>query len=297
MPRPSFWERPLAPYCVAGPTASGKSAHAAALAAEMGGEVVNVDAYQIYRGLPILTAQPTAAELSLAPHHLYGAWGPEELGGAGRYFRLAEAKIREIQARGARPILVGGNGMYFKCLTHGLNELPEAEPALRAEIEALEPAELAARLLALDPRAAEHVNLQNPRHCQRALEICVMTGKPASELKTAWDADYGPTPGVFLDPPREALYAKINARTRAMLQGGVLEEVAALDASGPVSATAAKALGLEEIRAHLRGELTLAEVEERLAQATRRYAKRQVSWFRNQAAFTEACPPPPPNPS
>jgi tRNA dimethylallyltransferase len=281
--RPDFWDHPLAPYCVVGPTGSGKTAHAVALAQRLGAEIVNVDAYQIYAGLPILTAQPTPEEQAAAPHHLYGVLQITELCNAGVYFRLASAKIRELQSRGVRPLLVGGGGMYLKCLTHGLNDLPTPDPALRAELEALPLGEIAARLLALDPQAGEHVSLQNPRHALRALEISMLTGKPASQLKSAWNVDYGPIPGILLDPPRPELYARIERRCRAMLASGALEEVAAFDS---LSATAAKAIGVAEIQARLRGELSLAETEGAIAQATRRYAKRQVSWFRNQARFT-----------
>jgi tRNA dimethylallyltransferase len=286
--RPDFWNHPLHPICLAGPTASGKSGLAAALAAKLGAEIINVDAYQIYQGLPILTAQPSAREFESATHHLYGVLPLTEICNAGHYFRLASAKIQQLQTSGIRPLLVGGNGMYFKCLTHGLNELPEADLALRAKLEVLSPQEIANQLLALDAAAASHVNLQNPRHALRALEICLLTGRPSSELKSAWQAEDWPVPGVFLHPNRAALYARINLRTREMLQQGAIEEVAALD---ELSRTAAKAIGVAEIQALLQGEQTRAETEELIAQATRRYAKRQISWFRNQMKLVEVPEP------
>jgi tRNA dimethylallyltransferase len=179
---------------------------------------------------------------------------------------------------------VGGSGLYVKALTHGLNELPTADAALRAELEALALPELVAELQRLDPVSAAMLNLANPRHIQRAVEICRLTGKPASSLKNAWKAQI-PMCGVFLNPPRESLYARINARSAAMLENGALEEVGAIFAW---SATASKTIGVSLIQEHLRSQTPLEAVSENLSKITRNYAKRQITWFRQESCFQPA---------
>ncbi len=287
--RPSFWGHPLKPICLAGPTGSGKSALAVTLAAKHGMEIVNVDAYQVYEGLPILTAQPSAAELAAVKHHLYAILPLHEASHAGAHARMVGETVVALQAQGKRALLVGGSGMYLKAITHGLNELPVANPELRANLETLSGEELASRLVALDPHAATHVNLANPRHVQRALEICILTGKPASELKSAWSQGPSGIDGLFLDIHRELLYARINARCQSMFCHGVLTEVAAVAELGPeaLCQTASKAIGLRETLSYLADEalqspLALQLLQDTISQNTRRYAKRQTSWFRGQ---------------
>lgn len=267
---------------IAGPTASGKSAVAAAVARHTGGEVVCADAYQLYAGLPILTAQPSAEELAAAPHHLYGCVPLTEEMDAAAYSRMAEECIAGIHARGRLPILCGGGGLYIKALTHGLAPLPPGDETLRAQLAAQPAEDLVAQLLALDPAAEQTVNLRNPRYVERALEICLLTGRPASELRSNFAA--GPRPeftGHLILPEREWLYTRVNARTLEMFAQGVVEEVRALDGL-PLSATAAKTLGMREIQSLLAGEISESAAVEAIQQATRRYAKRQCSWFRRE---------------
>lgn len=281
---------PASTFYLTGPTASGKSAVALALARQTGGEIVNADAFQLYRGLDLLTAKPTAADLAQVPHHLYSQLHPAAICDAQRYRDLAVPVLNEIADRGALPIVVGGSGLYLKALTHGLDPLPPADPALRARLAGLSLEEKVAQLLALDPDATRNVPLQNPRYVERALEICLLTGQPQSALRTSTGKP-PPTPvrGVCLVWDRALLHQRINDRTRAMLAAGALTEVA--DA-GPLSSTLEKAIGVRELRAHLRGDLTLEEALAAIQQATRRYAKRQLTWFRREPCLQTICPQP-----
>ena len=280
MPRPPLPHDAV--LVVAGATATGKSALAAAIAARLGGEVICGDAFQLLAGLPILTAQPGPEELALAPHHLYGAVPPDAPMDAARFAALATPVIEDVIARGRLPIVAGGSGLYLKALTHGLSPLPPPDAALRRELEALPADEAVRRLLALDPAAANNVNLRNPRHVQRALEICLLAGRPASALRDSFDR--GPVPGragLYLVRNRADLHARIDARTRLMLESDVVGEVAAAAARG-LSATAARAIGFAEFAAVADGCLSPDAASEAVAAATRRYAKRQDTWFRRE---------------
>lgn len=272
------------PVFITGPTGSGKSAVALALAAMTGGEIVCADAYQIYRGMEILTAQPSPEDLRAAPHHLYGFLDPSEEMDAGRFETLARETIDEIRSRGRLAIVCGGSGLYVKSLTHGLSPLPPGDPELRKTLEALSPEELAEKLTELDPVSAEQLNLKNPRHVIRAIEICLLTGRPASELKQSWAAPRPGVRGVCLEPDRQDLYDRINARARRMVEAGVLDEVRRLE-DVELSATAEKAIGLWELRAALDEVTTLDEAVASLRQNTRNYAKRQITWFRREECF------------
>lgn len=274
------------PFFLVGPTASGKSALAAALAARVGGEIVNADAFQLYQGMDLLTAKPTAEEQAQVPHHLYGVLPLTEACDAQQYAALAQGVIADIQSRGRIPIVVGGSGLYIKALTHGLAPLPAPDPDIRAQVNALSAEEARAQLLALDPAAGANVPLANPRYVSRALEICLQTGRPQSELRQTFAQAEAAGPGAVLSWEREALYARINERALAMLRQGLLAEVAALPELGP---TAEKAIGLREMQAHLRGELSLDAAVEQLQQATRRYAKRQTTWFRRETWMQTIC--------
>jgi tRNA dimethylallyltransferase len=264
-----------------GPTACGKSDVALALAKRTGGEVVCADAFQLYACLPVLTAQPSAADMTAVPHHLYGSVPLTEDMDAAKFARMARECVAEIESRGRLAIVTGGSGLYIKAFTHGLSPLPPADAALRAKLDALTAEERVTRLLAQDPAAGESVPLANPRYVQRALEIALLTGRPVAEQRQSFAA--GPRPGIrgiFLQRDRDELYARINARTLAMLEHGALDEVRALPPD--ISATAAKTIGLRELRAVLAGEMTLAEATATIQQTTRRYAKRQVTWFRRE---------------
>ncbi len=272
---------------IAGPTASGKSAVALALAQQTDGEIVNADAFQLYRGLDTLTAKPSPFERTLVPHHLYGLLDPSETCDAQRYRDLALPVLQRIAERGRVPIVVGGSGLYLKALTHGLDPLPAADPALRVRFAAMSLEEKTAELLALDPEASANVPLQNPRYVERALEICLLTGKPQSALRSAARKDPPvPVRGVCLVWERALLHRRIDQRVLDMIAAGAVEEAAT---AGPLSATFAKAIGVRELRAHQRGELTLEEAIAAIQQATRRYAKRQTTWFRRETCFQTIC--------
>jgi len=266
-------------FIIAGPTAVGKSAVAAAVAERCGGEIVGADAFQIYRELPILTAQPSAEMRARVPHHLVGEIAIAESFDVARYLRAATERIAEIHARGRMPIVTGGTGLYLRALTRGLADLPGADARLRADLESQPLAEWQRRLAELDPAGAAQIDLQNPRRVLRALEVCLLTGRPFSSFRAEWAGAPSGSRGVVLTLDRAALQARIDARTVAMFADGVIEEVRAATAAGP---TASQALGWREIRAHLAGQTSRADCLAAIQLATRRYAKRQMTWFRRE---------------
>ena len=191
--------------------------------------------------------------------------------------------LSEIEARGKRPLVVGGSGLYLKFLTHGPNDLPTADPKLRAKLEALSLDELNRRLEELDPVEAARIDRQNPRYVQRALEVCLLTGRPVSEQRDSFEIDASHLRGVVLTWEPAPLEERIRLRAKAMLEGGAIEEVAALPNLG---ATAAKAIGVPEIRSYLDGASDRESCEEQIVIATRQYAKRQRTWFRRERWLT-----------
>jgi tRNA dimethylallyltransferase len=265
-------------FFIVGPTAVGKSEIAAEVARRLGAEIVSADAFQIYRGLDLLAAKPDPATLAKAPHHLIGAIPVSEEMNAEKYRALAE----EIIARGKPVIVVGGTGLYVKALTHGLAKLPGANAKLREKLERATSEELWRSLRALDPEGAEKIDRQNRRRLIRAVEVCLLTAQPFSSQRVEWNQSL-PENGVLLSRERAELYARINQRVEEMFAAGVVEEVRAAKNFGP---TAEKALGLREIRALLAGEISQAECIARIQQATRRYAKRQLTWFQRQTNFS-----------
>lgn len=270
------------PLYLAGPTGSGKTAVALALARLAAPcEIINADAFQIYRGMDLLSAAPSAEERLACPHHLFGVLDPSEENDAAAFARLARSTIAGVGER-ALPLVVGGSGLYLKAVTHGLSPTPTADPAMRAELEALPLEELVDRFRRLDPAGAAVTNLKNRRYVTRSLEICLLTGRPASELKQEWTLLAPAIKGVYLQRERADLDDRIARRTAAMFEAGVVDEVARL---GPLSHTAEKAIGLREIQALLRGEIGEAECRESIRLATRRYAKRQETWFRKEPGF------------
>lgn len=266
-----------------GPTASGKSAAALALATTGRMEIVNADAFQLYRGLETLTAAPSAQDQERAPHHLYSVADPSQPLDAANYRKLALPVLQAISNRGNTPLVVGGSGLYLKFLTHGPDKLPPANPELRAELEQFTTEELHRRLAELDPLEAKRIDRQNPRYLQRALEICLLTGKPVSAQRESFARHPPALRGIVLTWDPAALEERIRIRTREMLARGAIEEVAAHPNLG---ATAARAIGIREIRSYLSGEIDLATCEERIVIATRRYAKRQRTWFRRESWLT-----------
>jgi len=276
-------------FFVVGPTATGKSELAADVADEIGAEIVGADAFQIYRGLDLLTAKPDASTLAKAPHHLIGTAPLNEEMNAEKYRCAATRAIDEINSRGKLAMVVGGSGLYITALTHGLAPLPEADPTLREQLNAMSLDELRSRLVQLDPEAARTIDTKNRRRVVRALEICLLTGKAASEVVAPTgrgDPDRPgstiPATGVFVFRDREELYQRINQRVEAMFERGVIEEVRTTGATG---ATASQMIGLREIRELLDGKISLLQCIAEIQQATRRYAKRQLTWFRRQTNF------------
>jgi len=274
---------------IAGPTASGKSAFALKLARERGGEIVNADSMQIYAGLPVLTAAPSSEELAQAPHHLFGVADAADGWSVGRWLTAATAALGEIAARGRPAIVVGGTGLYFRALTHGLADIPPVSETQR-EVSALLYAaqgehEFRDVLAALDPEAAARIEVGDRQRLIRAHAVAIATGKSL----TAWQTETTPAlaegtwRGLVMDLPRAELYDRCDARFSAMVENGALDEVRAMEARGlapPLPAL--KAVGYRELAAHLRGETSLEEALDAARQETRRYAKRQMTWFRNQ---------------
>lgn len=268
---------------VCGATASGKTAYALELAASMGGEVVNGDAFQLFRGIGTLSAAPTEEEMSAVPHHLFGVLSPEDRCDAGRYTRMAREVISGIHSRGNTAVVVGGSGLYLKFLTHGPSPLPQGDRKLREQMDARPLDELFAELEKLDPAEAAQVDRHNPRYVSRALEICLLSGKRVSEMRDSWAEKTreieSTLNGVWLIRSREDLHRRIALRTEKMLAEGAVEEVAVLVG---VSGSWEKAIGVKEIRRLLAGEINRAECAELITAATRQYAKRQETWFRRE---------------
>jgi tRNA dimethylallyltransferase len=273
---------------IAGPTASGKSALALELAAALDGTIINADSQQIYRDLMILSARPDAAAMRRVPHRLYGILDAAERGSVGRWREMALTEIEAAQARGSLPFLVGGTGLYLRAIQHGLAAVPPIPAAIRAEAAALYEAfggpTFRERLTGLDPAAASRLPSGDRQRLLRAWEVAQATGRPLGEWQRG---AAGPLPYYFATiltmPPREALYAACDARFAAMIADGAVEETAALAARGLApDLPAMKAVGVPELLRHLRGETRLAEAVAAGQRATRRYAKRQMTWFRHQ---------------
>lgn len=274
---------------VAGPTASGKSALALDLARAFRGSVINADSMQVYRDLHVLTARPSEADLAAAPHRLYGVFDGAETCSAGRWAELAAAEILLAHAGNRLPIVCGGTGLYLHALMDGLSPLPPVPGALRAEarrrLRAMGNAAFHARLAERDPETAARLAVGDSQRLVRAWEVLEATGRTLADWQREprlrlLDARFL----VFLlAPPRDVLYARCDARFDAMMEAGALDEVRALDARRlPPSAPVLKALGVPELRRALHGVIPLDEAVAQAKQATRRFAKRQGTWFRGQ---------------
>ncbi len=269
-------------FYLVGPTASGKSKLAGEVAERLGAEIVSADAFQIYQGLPLLTAQPNEVLRRQAPHHLLAALPLTEEMSAAKFRERALNAIEEIHQRRKRALVVGGSGLYVKALTHGLAPLPAIDQELRTQLDALSLEELNRRLVAVDPLGAETIDRKNKRRVVRALEISAQTGRPASLQRVEWQARVPTARGIYVFRDREELTSRINARVEEMFRDGVVHEVAAVKG---LSETAAKTLGLAEIRRLLAGEIAEPACIAAIQQATRHYAKRQLTWFRGQTNF------------
>ena len=268
-------------FFVVGPTATGKSELAADVAQQIGAEIINADAFQIYRGLDLLTAKPDAGTLAKVPHHLSGTVPLQEEMNAEKFRRAASRVIGEIHSRDKPALVVGGSGLYIKTLTHGLAALPEPDPNLRVRLNKMSLNELRRRLADLDPETARKIDMQNQRRLVRAVEICLLIGKPVSEQRIQWRSTT-PASGVFVFRDRDELYTRINNRVEAMFENGVIEEARA---AGAMSSTASKIIGLREIGQLLEGKMSILQCVAAIQQGTRRYAKRQLTWFRRQTNF------------
>jgi tRNA dimethylallyltransferase len=277
---------------IAGPTASGKSAVALALAEACGGMVINADSMQVYRDLKIITARPGLAEEARAPHLLYGHVDAAENYSVGRFLVEAAAVLQAAQRQGRLAIFVGGSGLYFKALTHGLAAIPPIpaplRAAMRARLAAQGSAALHAELARRDPASAARIGPADRVRVVRALEVLEATGRGIAD----WQGDGVPSPlagwrleKIFLAPERETLYMRIDTRFDAMLAAGALDEVRVLAARGldPLL-PAMKAHGVPWLIRHLSGEITLDAAAEVAKRDTRHYAKRQFTWFRHQLA-------------
>lgn len=278
------------PILIAGPTASGKSALAVALAERLKGAVINADSQQVWREWRILTARPSAADEARAPHFLYGHVPVTTAYSVGAWLGEVEGALTACRARGLRPIIVGGTGLYFAALTEGLAPIPPVPAEVRARAEALL-AELgvegfAARLAARDPETAARIDRANPARLLRAFEVIEATGVPLAEWQRRTPPPVVPLAEavpIALTPPPDWLARRIAARFEEMLAEGVLEEVRAVMALDlPPRAPGLKVHGARELMAHLRGEMDLAEAGRRVVTVTRQYAKRQMTWIRNR---------------
>ena len=278
------------PVLIAGPTASGKSALALALAEAAGGIVINADSMQVYHDLRVLTARPTPGEEARAPHRLYGTIDAAVNFSAGAWVADAARALAEARAQDRLPIFIGGSGLYFKALTRGLSAVPPIPPDVREDVRARLERDgveaLHAALIQRDPASAERLKPRDRIRVARALEVVEATGRSLTD----WHRDGLPPflpPGaftaVFLNPERDELYARIDARFDAMLQAGALDEVAAL-ASRKLDPLlpAMKAHGVPTLIRHIASEITLEEAAAIGRADTRHYAKRQFTWFRHQ---------------
>jgi tRNA dimethylallyltransferase len=289
------WHRGLpqavhTPILLAGPTTSGKSALALKLAQAHGGVIINADSMQVYRDLRIITARPTPAEEATVPHRLYGHVDAAENYSVGRWCVDAAAVLKEAERSGRRPILVGGTGLYFKALTQGLAEVPpvpgEVRAIVRARLRDEGIAPLYEELRQRDPASAERLMPGDRSRITRALEVVLATGRSLTDwhrdgMKPAIDATRAIK--IFLRVEREELYQRIDARFDAMLAAGALDEVRALAARGlDPTLPAMKAHGVPWLIRHLNGEITVEEAAEGGKRDTRRYTKRQGTWFRHQ---------------
>ena len=274
---------------IVGPTASGKTALAIALAQELGGEIISCDSMQIYRGMDIGTAKPTHQELAAVPHHLIDVLPPDAPYSCSDYVRDAEAAIEDIVSRGKLPILCGGTGLYLdRLLRGGTEDCAASDEKLRQELWDFAEKEgteaLYSRLLELDPESACSIHKNNVKRVIRALEVCLITGQKKSEidkLNSEITDKYDHTVIMLAFNNRELLYDRIDRRVDIMIEQGLVEETKDLLSGGVFerSQTASQAIGYKELFPYLRGDSSLDECVDELKRASRKYAKRQITWF------------------
>ncbi|MCC7386805.1 MAG: tRNA (adenosine(37)-N6)-dimethylallyltransferase MiaA [Deltaproteobacteria bacterium] len=278
-------------WAIVGSTGTGKSALATEVARAVGGEILSVDSAQVFIGLDIGTAKPTAAERREVPHHLIDVIDPDTQWTSAAFASAAEQAIADIRARGRVPILCGGTGLWLRALTRGLFDAPPIDPALREEIRARLAAggseALHAELAALDPIAAARLHPRDRQRIARALEVVRQTGRPISEYQRehGFREERHALRAVALDWPRDRLIARLAERTRAMYRAGLVDEVRRVMAGGASSAgPGLSCIGYREAVRHLAGELDLEATIDATIIATRQYAKRQRNWFNGEPA-------------
>lgn len=275
---------PLAIIC--GPTGAGKSDLALALAGDLGGEIINADSLALYRGFDIGTAKPSPADLARVPHHLIDLLNPDEDFDAAAYLKKARPIVKELALRNAPALAAGGTGFYLRALTRGLFDGPGRDDAFRARLaeEAASGADLHARLKKADPESAARLAPADRVRIERALEVFHLSGRPISQ----WQKEHALAERPFrvlpivVDRPVEELDRRLKMRTEKMIASGLAEEAAGLLKIWPPDLKPFGAIGYKEILAHLRGEFSLDECREKIYIATRRYAKRQRTWFKGQ---------------
>jgi tRNA dimethylallyltransferase len=266
---------------IAGPTASGKSTLALDLAQKLNGQIINADSMQVYKGLPLLSAQPSLEDQGKAPHKLYGFLEMDEPFSVAKWVDFA---VQEIKSFKGLSLVVGGTGLYFKALLEGISSIPEIPSSIRDSLIQEETKDLYARLQKEDPQMAERLKPADTQRIIRALEVKLYTGKSLRE----WQSQEiekpikNVTPFIIkILPPREDLYESINKRAEEMIRGGVLDEVKAIKDQ---DLNSLKTLGYRELKGFLEGEISLKEASLKMQQKTRNYAKRQTTWFRHQMA-------------
>lgn len=287
-------KKPIA-ITLMGPTASGKTALAVELVKHLGCEIVSVDSAMVYRGMDVGTAKPGPDILATAPHRLIDILDPAESYSAARFRTDALAAMQEISAAGRIPLLVGGTMLYFDALQHGLSELPPADPEVRAQLDTRAASEgwpaLHAELAKLDPVAAARIHPNDPQRIQRALEVCYISGRPLSELQqqsAVSPSEYRYVKLALAPVERVVLHEIIEQRFRSMMAEGFLDEVTCLKERGDLNAglPSMRAVGYRQLWQHLDGECDLDEAVRRGVVATRRYAKRQLTWLRSEPDVT-----------
>ena len=275
---------------ITGPTASGKSALALDLARKHGGEVINADSMQVYDTLRVLTARPDASDMGGVSHHLYGTVPAGRIFSTGEWLRAVAPVLADIRARGRLPVFAGGTGLYFRALTDGLSEMPEVPPEIRAKwrrrLAEDGPWALHAELGSRDPDMADQLSASDGQRIVRALEIIDATGRSLASFQGGTGkglVDPKRVRKLIVEPDRALLHDRINRRFASMFEDGAVAEVEALLELGlPGEMPVMKAIGVPQIAAFLRGEMTREEAISQASAATRQYAKRQMTWFRNQ---------------
>jgi len=284
----------LKPIFLGGPTAVGKSELALQLAELLGGEIVSVDSMQVYRGLDVGTAKPSPADRTRIPHHLIDVCDLAENFDAARFVQLAETAVADILSRGHVPVFCGGTGLYFKAFLEGLGTSPATSDRLRLELEQTPLAQLLSELQQRDPVTFEKIDRKNPRRVVRAIAVIRLTGRPFSDQRAAWDAEApeaappsSPSRFFCFTRNREDLHQRINARVETMFARGLVAETEHLLRLGLAkNKTAMQAIGYRQVVEYLRGDRSLPETVELVKSRTRKYAKRQFSWFRAQKHVT-----------